>query len=750
MSSTLERAARRRDRKARERLEIAEQVAGIGSHGNASHSPTFLRESGYTPLDLVQANAAGFLTPLTIAALEAQLSGGGGGHTLLDETSALTQRTKLAFLGSGVKVLDDLGNDETEVVVGAYYDAIVDTNDTNAKGKGNVYATLQAAIDAGHKSIFIRAAGDTFGSSRLNASMTAGQTTVPIVELSSFPDAGFVLVEREIIQYTGRSGSSGSGTLTGATRGAKGTTAIAHNIDSGTATSGANHAAPLKTGSLTNTAETWTTDEHVDKTLALTGGTGSGQSRRIVANSATVLQIENPWTTPPNATSTYEIQAPVGNAVAIASGDSVARLVGHAANDSAIPCHISTTKTDLVVESLRVTAGARMLFQGVRGTFFAGLIDGTGRVEAAAADCTVIGTRVVGATVTPVLSWAFDGFRAISCQWLLCSGASLLCIDTPSGVYLKAGAITGCTSSGNTCTAYQITTTRGQTGGITGSTFGLQSWNISGNVFGRFDNGGFLMRGMAITIAGNLFDGRTLVSGQRAIYQEGATGNGTAGRWSITGNTFINLDYAFDSQGGASTWVVLLGNNVFGEATQVKPGPYTGLMGNVYDNMTLTLTSTASQAAVIGGVCIGAASITNRTISHLVKDIYPIGLSGSGWEDGGPPQAGEQPRTATAVTCANGANANLAIPTYSQYVRIVGPTAAFNISGLTGGRGGQRLFLQNTTTQNMTLNHEDAGSTAGTRFRMSDAANKATTGEGWAELLYDDVLDRWLYMTGAL
>lgn len=44
-------------------------------------------------------------------------SGGGGGHTIEEEGSPLTQRTKLNFVGAGVTATDDSGDDATVVTI---------------------------------------------------------------------------------------------------------------------------------------------------------------------------------------------------------------------------------------------------------------------------------------------------------------------------------------------------------------------------------------------------------------------------------------------------------------------------------------------------------------------------------------------------------------------------------------------------------------------------------------------------------
>jgi hypothetical protein len=60
-----------------------------------------------------------------------ELNSGGGGHTIQDEGSDLTQRTKLNFVGSGVTVTDDSGNDATKVTItsGGITRTIVSTSD---------------------------------------------------------------------------------------------------------------------------------------------------------------------------------------------------------------------------------------------------------------------------------------------------------------------------------------------------------------------------------------------------------------------------------------------------------------------------------------------------------------------------------------------------------------------------------------------------------------------------------------------
>ena len=73
------------------------------------------------------------------------------------------------------------------------------------------------------------------------------------------------------------------------------------SISSGTATSG--------TGTtLADTGQSWGANAHANKVVKITGGTGSGQTRLIASNTATVLTVGTAWGTNPDATSVYEIR----------------------------------------------------------------------------------------------------------------------------------------------------------------------------------------------------------------------------------------------------------------------------------------------------------------------------------------------------------------------------------------------------------------------------------------------------------
>ena len=67
----------------------------------------------------------------------------------------------------------------------------------------------------------------------LTTSMTNVQTTVPVADLTYFPNAGTVLIGNELIRYTARSATSGAGNLTGAIRATTLTTYFSGNSTTG-------------------------------------------------------------------------------------------------------------------------------------------------------------------------------------------------------------------------------------------------------------------------------------------------------------------------------------------------------------------------------------------------------------------------------------------------------------------------------------------------------------------------------------
>ena len=100
--------------------------------------------------------------------------------------------------------------------------------------------------------------------------------------------------------------------------------------------------------------------------------------------------------------------------------------------------------------------------------------------------------------------------------------------------------------------------------------------------------------------------------------------------------------------------------------------------------------------------------------------------------------------TEGALTLANGANSDIALPA-ATFVAITGPSGAFSISGFASPVSGRKLVLYNSTAQNMTITN-DATSTAANRILTLTGGDVALTGTSAATLQYSAVSSRWILL----
>jgi|GEM_PF-2222914 len=96
------------------------------------------------------------------------------------------------------------------------------------------------------------------------------------------------------------------------------------------------------------------------------------------------------------------------------------------------------------------------------------------------------------------------------------------------------------------------------------------------------------------------------------------------------------------------------------------------------------------------------------------------------------------------VTLANGANNNVAIGSFTN-IRITGPSAAFTITGLTGGVNGKTATLYNTTANAMTISNNNVLSLAANRILTLTGADIVVPGPGVANFIYDTTQSLWIF-----
>jgi len=95
------------------------------------------------------------------------------------------------------------------------------------------------------------------------------------------------------------------------------------------------------------------------------------------------------------------------------------------------------------------------------------------------------------------------------------------------------------------------------------------------------------------------------------------------------------------------------------------------------------------------------------------------------------------------TTPANGIN--FAVPFTNVFTRYdAGPTAAWSINSLTGGRDGRRIKLLNNTAFTLTIADESgADATVANRIRTPSRLDTTVITNGFANLVYDATLSRW-------
>lgn len=98
------------------------------------------------------------------------------------------------------------------------------------------------------------------------------------------------------------------------------------------------------------------------------------------------------------------------------------------------------------------------------------------------------------------------------------------------------------------------------------------------------------------------------------------------------------------------------------------------------------------------------------------------------------------------TTIANGNNAGVVVGT-NIFVELSGPSGAFTINGIAGGRDGKYIILLNRTGQNMTLaNDSGVEPTSANRLFCLSAADKTITGNSSATLIYSTAASHWIVL----
>jgi len=102
------------------------------------------------------------------------------------------------------------------------------------------------------------------------------------------------------------------------------------------------------------------------------------------------------------------------------------------------------------------------------------------------------------------------------------------------------------------------------------------------------------------------------------------------------------------------------------------------------------------------------------------------------------------------TSLANGNNAAVPVGT-NVFIEVSGPSASFTINGIAAAnaqRDGKIIYIVNQTGQDMTIAHQSGTDpTAANRIITMTGADRATTGNGAATLIYSGAASRWLLIS---
>ncbi len=105
--------------------------------------------------------------------------------------------------------------------------------------------------------------------------------------------------------------------------------------------------------------------------------------------------------------------------------------------------------------------------------------------------------------------------------------------------------------------------------------------------------------------------------------------------------------------------------------------------------------------------------------------------------------AGKDP-SSVQIPVVNGLNNNVNIAN-EAFVVLSGPTAAFSIGSFTGGTNARVLHVWNPTSNQMTINHLDAGGTAGNKIWTNTGGNVVLrAGSSFATFIWSFAFNEWV------
>lgn len=171
----------------------------------------------------------------------------------------------------------------------------------------------------------------------------------------------------------------------------------------------------------------------------------------------------------------------------------------------------------------------------------------------------------------------------------------------------------------------------------------------------------------------------------------------------------------------------------------------TGDDTTVDDNWTKLNTTTPG--LLTDGTPVTYAQLWNPAVLNAAN----TAVLGGFWPNTGGTTYGAPPVTPPAIVepfislaLANGANNNIAGLGNYNSVRVIGPTAAFSLTGIAASANGAVLNIWNTTVYPMTISNASGSSSAANRITTGSGADIIVPGKGSIQLIYSSGDSSWL------
>lgn len=198
--------------------------------------------------------------------------------------------------------------------------------------------------------------------------------------------------------------------------------------------------------------------------------------------------------------------------------------------------------------------------------------------------------------------------------------------------------------------------------------------------------------------------------------------------WQFSGNVF-------EVNGGSSIqWYSGFGGLLGNEVAQISSADGSGWLAN--SNLTWTATGQLTDSNLVTGVAVALPNHVLTTTTNL----NGLNIGGTNTWSG---DLAYMPLSISSL--ANGNNSDLPIST-NVYCRLSGPTGAFSIAGIVGGRDGRILTLQYSGGQAWTiLNNSGVDPTPANRiFTGTGASITMTNVPGFVQFIYDNSATVWM------